>query len=80
MRDHETIPYSLPRLPDDEAIMRAREMRDTLRQRRTCRYFSDEPVPVEVIEAAIEAAGTAPNGAHHQPWHFAKRAMSGSML
>lgn len=71
MRDHETIPYSLPRLPDDEAIMRAREMRDTLRQRRTCRYFSDEPVPVEVIEAAIEAAGTAPNGANHQPWHFA---------
>ena len=24
-----------------------------------------------MIEAAIEAAGTAPNGANHQPWHFA---------
>lgn len=46
-------------------------MRDRLKQRRTCRYFSDEPVPREVIEAAIEAAGTAPNGANHQPWHFA---------
>ena len=46
-------------------------MRDSLKQRRTCRYFSDAPVPREVIEAAIEAAGTAPNGANHQPWHFA---------
>ena len=46
-------------------------MRDKLKERRTCRYFTDEPVPQEVIEAAIEAAGTAPNGANHQPWHFA---------
>ena len=71
MREHETVPYSLKALPDDEAIARARAMRDTLRERRTCRYFSDAPVPREVIEAAIEAAGTAPNGANHQPWHFA---------
>ncbi|MEM7664619.1 MAG: nitroreductase family protein [Pseudomonadota bacterium] len=71
MRDHQTVPYSLEALPDDEAVARARSMRDRLKQRRTCRYFSDEAVPREVIEAAIEAAGTAPNGANHQPWHFA---------
>ena len=71
MREHETIPYSLETLPDDESITRARALRDRLKERRTCRYFSDEPVPREVIEAAIEAAGTAPNGANHQPWHFA---------
>ena len=71
MRDHDTVPYSLPDITDDESIARARSMRDRLKQRRTCRYFSDEPVPREVIEAAIEAAGTAPNGANHQPWHFA---------
>jgi len=71
MKPHETVPYSLPRLSDEESITRARAMRDRLKQRRTCRYFSDEPVPREVIEAAIEAAGTAPNGANHQPWHFA---------
>ena len=46
-------------------------MRDRLKQRRSCRYFSAEPVPREVIEAAIEAAGSAPNGANHQPWYFA---------
>ncbi|MCF8881195.1 nitroreductase family protein [Erythrobacter sp. SN021] len=71
MRDHETVPYSLPDIADDESIALARSMRDRLKQRRTCRYFSGEPVPREVIEAAIEAAGTAPNGANHQPWHFA---------
>ena len=71
MRSHDSVPYSLERLSDDESIARARSLRDRLKERRTCRYFSDEPVPREVIEAAIEAAGTAPNGANHQPWHFA---------
>ena len=71
MKDHETVAYSIERLGDEEALARARAMRDRLKQRRTCRYFSDEPVPRDIIEAAIEAAGTAPNGANHQPWHFA---------
>ena len=71
MQDHETVPYSLPAMDDAERVERARSMRDRLKERRTCRYFSDTRVPREVIEAAIEAAGTAPNGANHQPWHFA---------
>ena len=71
MKTHESIPYSLPDLSDEERIARANSFRDRIKQRRTCRYFSDEPIPREVIEAAIEAAGTAPNGANHQPWHFA---------
>lgn len=71
MRDHEALPYSLPVLPDTQSIARARSLRDRLRQRRTCREFSDRPVPRAVIAAAIEAAGSAPNGANHQPWHFA---------
>lgn len=71
MRDHETVPYTLEALSDKESVARAQTVRDSLKTRRTCRYFSDAPVPREVIEAAIEAAGTAPNGANHQPWHFA---------
>ena len=70
MKDHAAVPYELPRLSDEDSIARARALRDSLKRRRTCRYFSDEPVPRDVIEAAIEAAGTAPNGANHQPWHF----------
>ncbi|QPC99889.1 nitroreductase family protein [Qipengyuania soli] len=71
MRDHETVPYSLPQLPDDERIARAQDFRDKIVERRSCRYFSDAQVPREIIEAAIVAAGSAPNGANHQPWHFA---------
>lgn len=71
MKEHDTIPYSLPTLSDAESIARAEALRDRLKTRRSCRYFSNKPVPRAVIEAAIEAAGSAPNGANHQPWHFA---------
>ena len=39
-------------------------------KRRTCRDFSDKPVPGKVIENIIMAASTAPSGAHKQPWTF----------
>lgn len=72
MRDHAQIPYqSLPELSDEERIARARGFMREVATRRTCRMFTDQPVPREVIEAAIVAAGTAPSGANHQPWHFA---------
>jgi len=71
MQKHDSLPYTLPQLTDDERTQRAQSMRDSLKRRRTCRYFSEAPIPREVIEAAIEAAGSAPNGANHQPWHFA---------
>jgi nitroreductase len=51
-------------------IARAAEFADELARRRTVRQFSDRPVPREVIEHALRAAGTAPSGAHRQPWHF----------
>ncbi len=71
MRDHDTLPYALPPLSDEDRVARAQAMRDTLKTRRSCRYFADTAVPREIIEAALEAAGSAPNGANHQPWHFA---------
>ncbi|WP_324260692.1 nitroreductase family protein [Altererythrobacter sp. H2] len=71
MRPHQTLPYTLPDLTDAERIARATAMRERLATRRSCRYFADAPVPRQVIEHAILAAGSAPNGANHQPWHFA---------
>ncbi len=66
------IPYTaLPALSDDERVARARAFREHMETRRTCRMFADTPVPREVIEEAVLAAGTAPSGANHQPWHFA---------
>ena len=71
MPQPETLPYTLERLSDDAACARARAMAGRLSQRRTCRDFAPDPVPRAVIEAAIRAAGSAPSGANHQPWHFA---------
>jgi nitroreductase len=47
-------------------------------QRRSIRYFSDEDVPKEVIDKIILTAGTAPSGAHQQPWMFC--AISSSLM
>jgi nitroreductase len=57
--------------PPEEMVDRARAFYETIRRRRTVRDFSDRPVPREVIEYALMAAGTAPSGANLQPWHFA---------
>ena len=56
---------------ESEMEERAHAFLEELRRRRTVRDFSDRPVPRNVIETCILAAGTAPNGANHQPWHFA---------
>lgn len=55
----------------EEMTSRANEFYEMLKCRRTVREFSDRPVPKEVLEKCILAAGTAPNGANKQPWHFA---------
>ncbi|MGN9909066.1 nitroreductase family protein [Phytohabitans sp. LJ34] len=39
-------------------------------RRRSVRDFSPEPLPDGVLEAAIQAAASAPSGAHVQPWRF----------
>lgn len=49
---------------------RAAEFHENMRRRRTVREFSGRPVAREVIEECLRAAGTAPNGANMQPWHF----------
>jgi iodotyrosine deiodinase len=54
-----------------EMVARSRACFERLRSRRTCRFFTDDAVPRKAIENAILAAGTAPSGANHQPWHFA---------
>ena len=41
-----------------------------LQRRRTVRQFSERPVARAIIERCLQAAGTAPSGAHQQPWHF----------
>jgi iodotyrosine deiodinase len=49
---------------------RAAEFAADIARRRTTRQFSDRPVARSVIEHCLRAAGSAPSGAHLQPWHF----------
>ncbi|MCA9001907.1 MAG: nitroreductase family protein [Planctomycetes bacterium] len=39
-------------------------------RRRSVRHFTDEPIPDGVLDACIQTAGTAPSGAHKEPWTF----------
>ncbi len=56
--------------PAEEMRRRAAEFRAELARRRTVREFSSRPVPRALLEDCLRAAGTAPNGANLQPWHF----------
>lgn len=67
---HPFIPYSLERVSSQQGIERGKQLYQSLSKRRSVRFFSDEPVPREMIEHAIRCASSAPSGAHRQPWTF----------
>ena len=68
--EYRPVPLVYDRPPPDEALARSRAFLATMQARRSIRQFSTEPVPWELIENALLAAGTAPSGAHQQPWTF----------
>lgn len=68
--EHSFVPLDFPRLTLEESRSRAQAFYERMNRRRTTRHFSTDPVPRDLIEAAIRAAGTAPSGAHQQPWTF----------
>ena len=69
MPDYIDLPDFVEYQPEDMR-RRARDFYDEIRRRRTVREFSDRAVDREVIDNCLRAAGTAPNGANLQPWHF----------
>jgi iodotyrosine deiodinase len=69
--EYPTIPLTTYReYPVDEMRQRVADFYEEIDRRRTVREFSDRPVPRDIIETALRAAGTAPSGANLQPWHF----------
>jgi len=66
-------PVPLPdrrEFPETEMMARSQQFYEEIRRRHTTREFSNRSVNRQVIENCIQAAGTAPSGANHQPWHF----------
>ncbi len=70
MKEWPFEPLQFSGLPEEEMHRRALAFYEHIKQRRTVREYSDKPVPRDIIENAIRAAGTAPSGANMQPWHF----------
>ncbi len=62
------VPVPLPHyaeLPVEEMRRRAHDFYAGIRTRHTVRDFSPRPVPRDIIEQCLLAAGTAPSGANH---------------
>ena len=70
------MPYEPIKLPDrvqlteDEAIQKSQIFFEYMCKRHSVRDFSSNPIPKQIIENIIAAAGRAPSGANQQPWHF----------
>ena len=57
-------------LSEEDMDKQASDFYELMNKRRTTRHFSDRKVSKKLIEYAIKTAGTAPSGAHLQPWTF----------
>lgn len=71
--DYRYDPIPLPPRPalgPEDSRRRATAYYESIRTRHSVRHFSNRPVDRKVIETCVRAAGTAPSGANHQPWHF----------
>ncbi|KAF2361329.1 Nitroreductase [Trinorchestia longiramus] len=71
------VPADVPHVPLkhirrtlEDSYKRSLEFYKLMNERRSVRFFSQEPVPEKVIENLIRTAGTAPSGAHTEPWRF----------
>ena len=57
-------------IPIDEILNNSKKFYKSIKNRRSIRDFDDKKIDIKIIENAILSAGTAPNGANLQPWHF----------
>ena len=62
------IEYKKP--SQDDLIQQSKDFFYKMNSRRSVRHFSDEAIPIEVIENIVKTAATAPSGANKQPWKF----------
>lgn len=71
MQQHDAVPLNdFVEYQPAEMLVRSEQFYADIKRRHSIRKFSDRPVAKAIIENCLKAAGTAPNGANHQPWHF----------
>ena len=54
----------------EEMNLNSKKFYNLIKKRRSVRDFKKDVIDFTIIKHAILAAGTAPNGANLQPWHF----------
>ena len=64
------IPYNRTEPSSEELVRNSEKYYKEINKRRSVRDFSDKIIPKEVIKNIIKTAGSAPSGAHKQPWTF----------
>jgi iodotyrosine deiodinase len=64
------VPFKFERRSESDMLERAASFYALMNSRRSVRFFSNDPVPKRLIELAMLTAGTAPSGAHMEPWTF----------
>ena len=69
-KENKFIPYKIANFSSEELIEKSKKYFQEINKRRSVRDFSNRDVPKEVIENIIKTAGSAPSGAHKQPWTF----------
>ena len=71
IQDYQPLPLpDWESMTDEQMRQGARDYYARISRRHSVRAFSDRAVPRDIIETCVRAAGTAPSGANHQPWHF----------
>lgn len=71
MQQHDSSPLDdFIELPQEQMQARSESFLEEVSRRHSIRKFSGRDVPRSIIENCIKAAGRAPSGANHQPWHF----------
>jgi len=69
-KENNFIPYRRTKSSDEDLVRNSERYYKEINKRRSVRDFSDKKIPKEVIENIIKTAGSAPSGAHKQPWTF----------
>ena len=64
------IKYKSQIYTESEMQARAKDFYSFMNKRRSVREFSNKDIPKDVIDHIVKTAGTAPSGAHKEPWTF----------